>query len=70
MGMQNMVLTNIQHNVVKGELDNIIGYLFGDTPTLNDLIDFGGSLLCNLVEHRGVWWVEILQSLFLNTSLE
>jgi len=45
---------DIQDNIVKSELDNIIGYFLGNTPALNNLIDLSGCLLRDLIEHGGI----------------
>jgi hypothetical protein len=62
-------LTDVQNNVIKGQLDNIIGNLFGYTPALDDLVDLSSGLLRDTVYDRRVWRVEVLKSLLLDTGL-
>jgi hypothetical protein len=61
--------TDIQDNVVERQLDDIVGNLLGYAPALDDLVDLGWSLLRDLIKNWGVWWVEVLETLLLDTRL-
>jgi purine nucleoside permease len=60
---------DIQDNVVERQLDDIVGNLLGYAPALDDLVDLGWSLLRDLIKNWGVWWVEVLETLLLDTRL-
>jgi|TARA_R110002003_G_scaffold248_2_gene17620 hypothetical protein len=61
--------TDIQDNVVERQLDDIVGNLLGYAPALDDLVDLGWGLLRDLIKNWGVWWVEVLETLLLDTRL-
>lgn len=63
-------VVDIEYNVVQGKLDNIICDFLCDTPALNDLVDLGTCLLSDLGNPWVIWWVEALEVLLLNTSIE
>jgi len=62
-------VVDVEHDIVKSELHDIVGNLLLDAPALDDLVDLSGRLLCNLVEDRCAWRVECLESLLLDTIL-
>jgi hypothetical protein len=52
------IFTDVQNNIVKGQFHNIDSNFLGDTPLLDNRVDFFGSLLGNLVEYRRVGRIE------------
>lgn len=62
--------TDVKDDIIKCQLDNVVGNLLLHAPALNDLVYFWSCLLRNLLDDGRVWWVEALEALLLDASLK
>jgi hypothetical protein len=63
-------VVNVQHDIIQGQLDNVVGDLLGNAPALDDLVDQRRGALGDLIYLRRIRGVEGLELLLLDARGE